>query len=506
MVFKRTASLLLTAVVLGAGVLPACAASTEPITVTNETRTVVVNVETIQYEGTEVPIAVWYPNYSRNDFGKHELGEINALSDVVTVNADKHICKTFTLKADAPSGRYTVDLHIPGESAPQSYNFDYRDLVAAAKVLETAQEKSADDIREILDTSINDISVKAGVSYLNYSDEQRRHVATNIEANRPADEAALEAQLLEEVRILDTIDTLAAKATDRAELKKMLEAEPSLYGLTDENMTSYNALSDEQLEKFYTNFSAGVPSCVFPNDVAAAFGTALTAATKTTGSSSSGSATTGGGGGGGGGGKVTSLRTDNSIVTVSDDETAPDDSFSDIKGHWAANPIHILTEKGILSGKSETEFCPNDTIKREEFVKMLVLAFECKSPSAVALPFDDVEYGAWYYTYLETAYSLGIVKGVSADCFGLGTEISRQDMAVLIYNACIDAAMSFGSEEKTFADHDSIAGYAQKAVAVLGGNGIINGRDDGSFNPTATATRAEAVKMLYEAMYRFNLL
>lgn len=137
---------------------------------------------------------------------------------------------------------------------------------------------------------------------------------------------------------------------------------------------------------------------------------------------------------------------------------------------------------------------------------MLVLAFECKSPSAVALPFNDVEYGAWYYTYLETAYSLGIVKGVSADCFGLGTEISRQDMAVLIYNACIDAAMSFGSEEKTFADHDSIAGYAQKAVAVLGGNGIINGRDDGSFNPTATATRAEAVKMLYEAMYRFNLL
>ena len=60
--------------------------------------------------------------------------------------------------------------------------------------------------------------------------------------------------------------------------------------------------------------------------------------------------------------------------------------------------------------------------------------------------------------------------------------------------------------ETTFTDNGDIADYAKTAVAALTNSGICNGRDDGSFAPQATATRAEAAKMLYEAMYRFHYL
>ena len=55
-------------------------------------------------------------------------------------------------------------------------------------------------------------------------------------------------------------------------------------------------------------------------------------------------------------------------------------------------------------------------------------------------------------------------------------------------------------------DGESIASYAAGAVETLSQGGIITGRDDGSFDPLATANRAEAATIIYRVMYRFNLL
>ena len=52
-------------------------------------------------------------------------------------------------------------------------------------------------------------------------------------------------------------------------------------------------------------------------------------------------------------------------------------------------------------------------------------------------------------------------------------------------------------EKINFTDADSIAEYAAEAVDTLQQAGIINGMEDGSFAPAATATRAQAAKILY---------
>ncbi len=509
MVLKKIAILFMAFMVMCSGITVVCAQNAEPIAVTNETRTVEINAKTVQYEGTVVAIAAWYPDYSRADFGKYDVEKINAYTGEATVNAENMICKTFTLKESAPSGEYTLDLYVPGEAEPVSHKFVYRNVVAAAATLQTAKTGSKEQIKTALDNSIKDVSVEAGLHYLTYSNEVRAYIAANIANNRPADEPALIEQLLEEVNIINTVKELSKKADDRLAMKTMLEANPALFKIS-EYMSDYNSLTDEKREEMYTNLSTVIDGCVFPEDVAKVFSEALKAVMPEEDSDDDDDDRyygSGGGGGGGGSGKGSvSLRTDASIAPVATNAPAPEDSFADISGHWAANPIKILASKGIINGKTEDSFCPNDTIKKEEFLKLIMSALDLKAPSAVPLPFKDVEYNTWYYDYVHTAYVLGISNGMSDSQYGIGTQISRQDMAVLLYKACALEGKAFGESNVTFKDEEEISDYAKAAVSALAGGNIISGRDDGSFDPKATATRAEAVKIIYEALYKFGLL
>ena len=50
---------------------------------------------------------------------------------------------------------------------------------------------------------------------------------------------------------------------------------------------------------------------------------------------------------------------------------AQENSFSDVpEGHSAYDAVMYLAERGIINGKSETEFCPDDSLRREEFAKI----------------------------------------------------------------------------------------------------------------------------------------
>ncbi len=109
--------------------------------------------------------------------------------------------------------------------------------------------------------------------------------------------------------------------------------------------------------------------------------------------------------------------------------------FTDLDGaEWAKDDILYLTQKGILNGKTKNEFCPNDIVTREEFAKMLVLALNI-SGEQKPVPFADVKPGDWYYTYVRTAYSCGIITGMESDMFGTGSPVTRQDMAVMAARA-----------------------------------------------------------------------
>lgn len=188
-----------------------------------------------------------------------------------------------------------------------------------------------------------------------------------------------------------------------------------------------------------------------------------------------------------------------------DNKTPIKMNFLDLDAvEWAYEAIATLTDKGIINGRTETAFAPMDTVRREEFVKLLVCASGYENNSYANGHFTDVETGAWYEKYICIGAEKGIVNGVDDNRFGVGENISRQDMAVIIYRMLKNKGVELPIAELTFADAEQISDYAKEAIACLAGSGFVSGTGNNFYNPTGTATRAEAAQILYNVLSLIN--
>ena len=167
---------------------------------------------------------------------------------------------------------------------------------------------------------------------------------------------------------------------------------------------------------------------------------------------------------------------------------------------WAYRDIAELYEKGIISGFSEIEFKPNDSVKREQLIKMIISASGLEEETAEYCGYSDVALGDWYEKYVSIAKKLNIVSGIGDNLFGVGADITRQDMAVMIYNAMCKNGYTTSGAENNFADKDLCAAYANEAISELSSIGIINGVGDNNFDPKSTATRAQAAVIINRAL------
>jgi len=211
-----------------------------------------------------------------------------------------------------------------------------------------------------------------------------------------------------------------------------------------------------------------------------------------------------GGSGGSGGGSSSSKNTSTGIYTPAKAEqsgtSAVNMKFVDLDTvMWAYEAISTLSDKNIINGKSEDRFAPNDLITREEFIKLVICALD-ENNSEGAVNFTDVSADAWYSGYISRAYEIGIVNGFEDGSFGVGKNITRQDIAVILCNALKYKDIDVQMGELGFTDNDNISGYAKESVSVLSEAGIINGYEDGSFQPQANTTRAEAAQLIFKML------
>jgi len=172
----------------------------------------------------------------------------------------------------------------------------------------------------------------------------------------------------------------------------------------------------------------------------------------------------------------------------SDSETG----FGDLSGYdWAKKHIALLSQRGIMVGKGNASFDPGALLTREEAVKLLILTMNIDTDLSDNLYLDCVK-GSWYYPFVSAAKANNLVNGISNDMFGVGQQVTRQDMTVMIYRALQNKGIICQDNVVSFTDKNEISGYAQEAVGALSGVGIINGLDNGSFAPLKGTTRAEA--------------
>lgn len=220
----------------------------------------------------------------------------------------------------------------------------------------------------------------------------------------------------------------------------------------------------------------------------------------------------GGGGGGGssyvaGGGLITKLEEESQ---KREDEYFA--TFSDMQEYeWAKTSVEFLEKKGIVSGKGDDTFAPEQNVTREEFAKMLVLTMGYKTEE-VTESFEDVDINAWYAPYVEALRSLKITEGSGDNKFNVGSFITREEACTLIYRATAkadeetenaeNAEESEQEQESSFSDGSEIADYAKEAVSALSAAEIVKGDENGAFLPKNNMTRAEAAVLFYRL---FNL-
>ncbi len=164
---------------------------------------------------------------------------------------------------------------------------------------------------------------------------------------------------------------------------------------------------------------------------------------------------------------------------------------------WAKDAITYLAARGIVSGRGNGEYAPNDGVTREEMVKLIVTAFS-NGNSGAACDFADVSADRWSYPYIATAFNLGLINGVDDINFDPAGGITRESLAVILYRAYNLAGKSVDAGNASFTDNGKIAGYAKDAVNAMVKLGIMEGMGDGTFSPKTVVTRAQAAKVIYE--------
>lgn len=221
-------------------------------------------------------------------------------------------------------------------------------------------------------------------------------------------------------------------------------------------------------------------------------------------SSPGGSGGNGGGSGGGSGGGGFSGPT---VVEISpniapkpekaplEEGKKPVESFTDLEGYdWAKEAIDTLRNIGVVRGDGEGHFRPGDSVTREELLAMLLRTCYVDTKNGGMNVFTDVASDGWYYNEVCTAYSIGVTKGKGDGTFGIGENVIRADMVAM--TARLIRSKGLIIEEKTpakvFGDYIDIPEYAYNDVVVFQQAGIIQGDDNGNFNPNNPVTHAEA--------------
>ncbi len=172
----------------------------------------------------------------------------------------------------------------------------------------------------------------------------------------------------------------------------------------------------------------------------------------------------------------------------------PERIFSDVDPNaWYASFVETVYEKGLFAGAGDGTFAPEANMTYAEFLTVLSqFSGETLTP---------VTGGAWYDTYVQWAQPL--IPAGMAENFNPTAPITRQDMAALFgtFLSLYDhSGETVNPGQASYKDAGAIADYAQSGVQLCYQLGIMSGGSDGTFNPQATATRAQvAVTMVQMA-------
>ncbi|THF73613.1 S-layer homology domain-containing protein [Cohnella fermenti] len=194
------------------------------------------------------------------------------------------------------------------------------------------------------------------------------------------------------------------------------------------------------------------------------------------------------------GGKITfALASAGDYAVIDNGQDYTDVSAAD----WASGNIAFVTARGLFEGTGNGRFSPQTGMTRAMFAQTLANLEGIQADGQAPSTFVDVPGQAWYAAAAAWAAESGIVSGTGQDRFDPGQPVTREQMAVMLFNyAAYKGYKLPDGAAAPIADGDRVSPWAVEAVNALVAAGVFTGKPDGSFDPHAAASRAETATAL----------
>ncbi|MFB5660202.1 bacterial Ig-like domain-containing protein [Alteribacillus sp. HJP-4] len=182
-----------------------------------------------------------------------------------------------------------------------------------------------------------------------------------------------------------------------------------------------------------------------------------------------------------------------------------DPKFKDVPNDfWAKEYFDKLGSRFIFQGREDGTVAPNEEMKRAQFAALLTRALGLKAKGEYDGEFKDVGSDDWFTEEIQPAIEQGIIQGRRDGTFAPNESVTRQQAAAMLSRAMEitgfdDNKLNEELSAQSFEDADRIGDWAIDDVERLLQAGIIDGREDGRiFDPLAGTTRGQMAKMLDE--------
>lgn len=176
-----------------------------------------------------------------------------------------------------------------------------------------------------------------------------------------------------------------------------------------------------------------------------------------------------------------------------------DNTFADAQSGWYKPAVDFAQASGLMAGVGGDKFAPTLTTTRAMVAQVLYEAEGAPSVEGLTCPLTDVKAGEWYTNAVIWAYNAGVIAGRGDGTFCPDDTITRQEMAVMFYGWLSGGeSLIDGEQIKTalakFDDGADVASWAQEAVAYCYLANIMVG-NDGRFDPAGSLDRAQLAQV-----------
>ena len=176
----------------------------------------------------------------------------------------------------------------------------------------------------------------------------------------------------------------------------------------------------------------------------------------------------------------------------------PSTNFTDVEENgWYHTGVDFMVRNGFMNGVADDAFDVDGNLTRAQLVTILY-RIAGEPESTATNPFADVADGQWYTNAVIWAAENGIVKGVNTTTFAPNDQITREQIATILFRYA--KAEKVEGKLAGFPDAGKVSDYAADAMAWAVEQGLINGisESDGKtyLAPQETATRAQIAVIL----------